>query len=219
MIKLPIFRFLSKLLPSGFKNQSASSSTPIGNTKKQSSNIESTDMDDSHYAYDEYDASKHLQPELSKKTFEEMKGFELGWALLEPINLASSPAHEKELSKQFSPAQKALYFFWFLDAQVTNGGFQQFYINGYRRYLIPIKAGLAFLNDHDMLAVVEQADKIYLNHIDAFPKDNSSGNFSEAYAIKAFDECESQYYDLHEKTMALIEQYARQHPADFVKLK
>jgi uncharacterized protein YwqG len=33
-------------------------------------------------------------------------------------------------SKRLSPGQKALFFIWYLDAEVTNGGFIQFYWNG-----------------------------------------------------------------------------------------
>lgn len=54
---------------------------------------------------------------------------------LEPINIAIGDENEKDLATRFSPAQKALYYVWYLDAEVTNGGFIQFYWNDYRKYI------------------------------------------------------------------------------------
>ena len=75
---------------------------------------------------------------------------------------------EIELSKRLSEGQKALYFFWYLDAQVTNGGFIQFYWNYYRRYLPPIIEGLKLIGDENLLELVVRADKKYLENKDKF---------------------------------------------------
>ncbi len=71
--------------------------------------------------YDTFDKSHHLRPEFPKADFNTLRDWDFGWFLLEPLNIAESLEHEVELSKQFSPGQKALYFYWFLDAEVTNG--------------------------------------------------------------------------------------------------
>jgi hypothetical protein len=92
--------------------------------------------------YNVFEKENHLQPIFEKERFDNLHGWEFGWEILSFINIAKSDDNERELSKRFSPGQKALYFFWYLDAQVTNGGFIQFYTNGYRNYLPTIIEGL-----------------------------------------------------------------------------
>jgi hypothetical protein len=79
--------------------------------------------------YDIFEKENHLKPDFDKSEFEELDSWDFGWAILQPINLAADKESEKALSKRFSPGQKALYFFWYLDEEVTNGGFIQFYWN------------------------------------------------------------------------------------------
>jgi hypothetical protein len=71
--------------------------------------------------YNSFDKDNHLQPVFDKAKFDTLHGWDFGWEILEPINIAKGDEDEFQLSKRFSPGQKALYFIWYLDAQVTNG--------------------------------------------------------------------------------------------------
>lgn len=170
--------------------------------------------------FETFDSTQHLQPFFDKKTFDSLHGFEFGWALLEPINIAQSRDDDKELSKRFSPGQKALYFIWYLDAQVRNGGFPQFYLNGYGEYIPAIKIGLQLIGDTGMHALVMRADNEYKTHqkvIDSFKQRDDWGPLYEPpYKFETYDRM---YYLANENMMKLIEAYARQHPYDFVKFK
>src|SRR5687767_6879013 len=82
--------------------------------------------------YWEFDKEKHFRPKLSKGDFFKLTGFDFGWFVLEPISIfVKDKEHEIERGKSLSYGQKALYYWWYVDAQVTNGGFVQFYYNGY----------------------------------------------------------------------------------------
>lgn len=185
----------------------------------QTQNNKSTETKPRH-GYDIFDKTNHLQPVFDKARFDTLHGFEFGWALLEPINIANSSDEDAELSKRFSPGQKALYFIWYLDAQVRNGGFVQFYLNGYGHYIPPIKDGLKLIGDTAMLSLVEKADMEYLQNkqlVDSYLKKT---NWSPLYnAPYKFGDYDSIYYKSNEGMMSLIEKYARQHPEDFVKFK
>lgn len=170
--------------------------------------------------FSEFDRANHLQPLFSRKQFDSLHGFELGWALLEPINLAKSREDEVELSKRFSPGQKALYFIWYLDAQVTNGGFVQFYLNGYREYILPIRNGLKLIGDTAVLALVDSADNEYINNqevVDSYTEKKSwQPLYDKPFKFSIYD---SIYYKSNKNMMQLIEKYARKKPEDFVKFK
>src|SRR5689334_9870885 len=99
---------------------------------KQSTSQTVTQVNQPMDTYQQFDSSIHLQPAIDKTRFDTTQGWDFGWMLLEPINIATDQENsEIELSKRLSKGQKALYFIWYLDAEVTNGGFIQFYWNGY----------------------------------------------------------------------------------------
>ena len=170
--------------------------------------------------YNTFDKNNHLQPFFAKAAFDSLHSWHFGWAILEPINIAKDDEDEKKLTIRFSPGQKALYFIWYLDAQVTNGGFIQFYWNNYRRYLPPIKDGLTLIGDRDMLNLIKKVNIEYLIHQDKFTSHKKKDDMEHLYdSLQNFDNFDSTYYAIHDKTMDLIEKYARQNPAEFVKFK
>jgi len=170
--------------------------------------------------YNVFDTDNHLQPVFDKTTFDTLHGWDFGWAILEPINIAKGKDDEKLLATRFSPGQKALYFIWYLDAEVMNGGFIQFYWNDNRKYLPPITDGLNLIGDTAMINLVNKADHEYLKHKKQFIFQRQKDDWQPLYdTLKNFDEFDSIYYATHDRTMELIERYARQHPEAFVKLK
>jgi hypothetical protein len=170
--------------------------------------------------WDKEDPSNQLRPELNKTQFDTLKSWDLGWFLLEPINIAADLDEEVEIAKRFSKGQKALYFFWFLDAEVTNGGFIQFYWNGRDMYLPPIIEGLKLIGDKELLDLVEKAEKEFGLHKEKFHEQREKDDWEPLYDnLKKFEEYNSIYYEIHDKTMALIEKYAREHPQEFGLVK
>lgn len=170
--------------------------------------------------YNSFDAINHLQPLFDKTTFDTSHGWDFGWVVLEPINIADSKDDNKLLTTRFSPGQKALYFFWYLDAQVMSGGFVQFYWNGFRKYLPPIIEGLKLIGDTSMLDLVSKADDEYLKHKELFILQRQKDDWQPLYdGLKNFEEYDSIYYTTHDRTMELIEKYAREHTSDFVKFE
>lgn len=187
-----------------------------GQTKNQSDKPTKSPME----LYNTFDKDNHLQPAFDKTKFDTSHGWDFGWAILEPINIAKGDEDEILLSKRFSPGQKALYFIWYLDAEVTNGGFIQFYWNDYRKYIPPILEGLKLIGDTSMLDLVNKADKEYLANKEKFDSEKRKGDWEPLYDnLKEFEAYDNIYYKTHDKTMELIEKYARQNPSEFVKLK
>jgi hypothetical protein len=171
--------------------------------------------------YNLFYKENHLRPDLAKASFDTLHEWDLGWALLEPISKASGSDEEEILiSKMLSPGQKALYFYWYLNDEVTNGGFIQFYWNDYRKYLPPLKDGLKLIGDTAMLNLLEQADEEYLANKDKFESQRRMNDWSPLYEnLKKFDIYDSVFYKIQNRPMELIEIYVRKHPDEFVKLK
>jgi len=170
-------------------------------------------------AFDIFDKAEHLQPNFDKIIFDSLHRWDLGWELLSLINVADSPDENKELSRRFSPGQKALYFFWYLDGAVTNGGFVQFYWNNYRHYLPTIQNGLLLIGDEPMIKLIHDADRVYFEHRQLFVAQLQKADWAPLYKKEIFNEFDNTYYQLHDNTMDLIEKYVRVNPDEFVKLK
>jgi len=170
--------------------------------------------------FNTFDKANHLQPDFDKAKFDTLHGWDFGWEILQLIDVARGDEDEIKLSSRFSPGQKALYFFWHVDAQVTNGGFIQFYWNGYGKYIPPILNGLKLIGDSAMYNLVVAADEEYQRNKMHFDSKRTMSGMQSLYEdLKKFDEYDSAYYEIHETTMGLLEKYARQNPDDFVKLK
>lgn len=169
--------------------------------------------------FEEFDKSNHLKPKINKADFYQLTGFDFGWHLLEPINIAESLDEEPKLSERLSPGQKALYFWWYLDAEVTNGGFVQFYFNGKEKYVPAIISGMALIGDKEMADLVRKSHEIYEKNIRAFERgwsENSMEAFSKLYEeVTDLSELDDKYYSLNNQTMSRIEIYAKRHPFEF----
>ncbi len=165
--------------------------------------------------YWEFDKTKHFRPELNKGEFFKLSGYDFGWFVLEPMSkFVKNKAQEIERGKSLSYGQKALYYWWYLDAEVTNGGFVQFYYNGYGPYIPTIIKGLKHIGDTEMTNLVIKADKIYQKNKKLISKAQERDSFgSDLYdRLDQLSLLDDKYYELNEKTMSLIENYIRKHP-------
>lgn len=165
--------------------------------------------------YWEFNETKHFRPELNKGEFFKLSGFDFGWFVLEPISqFVKDKEHEIERGKSLSYGQKALYYWWYLDAQVTNGGFVQFYYNGYGPYVSTIIKGLEHIGDTEMANLVKKADKIYQKNKKLMDKAQKSDLFgSDLYdRLDEMSLLDDKYYEMNERTMSLIESYIRKNP-------
>ena len=116
--------------------------------------------------YWNFDESKHFRPKLDKGEFFKLTGFDFGWYVLEPISeYIKDEKGELKKGNTLSYGQKALYYWWYVDAQVTNGGFTQFYYNGYGKYVPTIIKGLKHIGDNKMAGIVNRSYEIYLSLI------------------------------------------------------
>lgn len=166
--------------------------------------------------YWNFDESKHFRPNLDKGEFFKLNGFDFGWYVLEPISeYIKDEKGELKKGNTLSYGQKALYYWWYVDAQVTNGGFTQFYYNGYGKYVPTIIKGLKHIGDNKMAGLVNRSYDIYLKENKKIKDARKGGlkEFSNLYKeIEDFDELDNEYYDLNEKTMKIIEKYIRKNP-------
>lgn len=168
--------------------------------------------------FDEFNSAKHFRSKVKWDKIKDLTGSDFLWEILEPISIMIGDAdHEEERAKRLSPKQKALHFFWYLDAEVTNGGFIQFYWNGYEVYLPSLKKGLELVGYDELLDVVIRSENEYDKHIDNFEEWREKENWEWLYEnLKEFEQLDDWYYSKSEEHYSVIEKYIRENIDDFI---
>ncbi len=168
--------------------------------------------------FSDFDQAKHFRGKVDWKQVKDMTGADFLWEILEPISdMIKDARHEETRAKRLSPYQKALHFFWYLDGQVTNGGFIQFYCNGYDSYLPAIKKGLALMEHQQLLEQVIKSEQAYEKHKADFDKWKKKKDWEWLYDnLEEFEEMDDWYYANKEEHYTLAEKFVRLHIDDFI---
>lgn len=167
-----------------------------------------------------FEKSEHFRPKISKGDFYSLVGTDFLWHITEQLsNFTKDKNGELTKAKSFSYGQKALYYWWYLDGQVNNGGFIQFFFNGYYIYTPTIIKGLKHIGDTKAAGLVERAYEQYLIENKKFKSARSTNDlqdFSNLYKeVTDFEDLDSIYYSLEESTIEKFVDYIRQNPNEF----
>lgn len=166
--------------------------------------------------YWEFNKIEHFRPNLNKGDFFKLTDFDFGWFVLEPISeYIQDEKGELKKGQNLSYGQKALYYWWYVDGQVNNGGFTQYYYNGYGKYTPTIIKALKHIGDDKMAELVNRSYELYLKENRKIKDARLGGweEFSNLYKeIKDFDDLDDEYYNLNSLTMKNIENYIRNNP-------
>jgi len=169
--------------------------------------------------YWEFDKKNHYKPNLNKNEFFALTGFDFNWFVLEPLSDYLED-EESELSKgkNLSYGQKALYYLWYVDGQVSNGGFIQYYYNGYGKYTPTLIKALKYVGDNKMADIINNSYEIFLKENIRFEnaKIGESEDFASLYkGIKEFEYLDTEYYNSNEESLKKLEIYIRKNPNEF----
>ena len=165
--------------------------------------------------YTEFDSDNHYRPKISRGEFFKNTDYDLAWLVLSPISdhFAKVKDETKAIS-QLSPEQKLLNFWWYLDGQVKNGGFVQFYYNGYGKYVPSIITGLQLIDDQKTISLLNTVHKEYLQNEKKISQTEDLFN-SDLYDELDFGGYDDQYYDLSEITIKKIGELLKSRPETF----
>ena len=174
--------------------------------------------------FDTIDDALQVRPEISKVDYYRLHGMDFNWIILEPMSQMVTDYNEKNTKilldsiKIISAEQKLLYFWWYLDGQVGNGGFSQFIYNGYDRYFPTILNGLKLLPNQSYYNLVKNVYNYYLNsELINFDRNNLNyfeDKFNENSILSLAD---SKYYKLSKQLYSDIEEFIRLNQSKFIQ--
>jgi hypothetical protein len=127
------------------------------------------------------------------------------YAVLEGLPQWYTEEHHNRLIQKLRPEIKELYFWSFLDGQVSNGGFMQFFENRFG-YMVPdIKKFYRQIGDLEGLETLEKAEEW------------AKGLTDESWIDDETNQLDQAYFDHMNDSRGLIESYIRANSGLFVR--
>jgi len=115
-------------------------------------------------------------------------------------HLKDNQADEYDAVLKFDKPQQAIYIIWCFEAQVNNGGFNQFYFNSSKVFAHLTPDALQLVGAHQFAKLAEKANEIYLINRDEIEKfnDGTIESFSKSYEDELFDDCDDEFFKLYQ---------------------
>ena len=161
-----------------------------------------------------------LRLSISISEFDTLHDWSLAWRLLEPIRNSSATFGKEKNINTASVGQQSLQAFYDMNSEVTNGGFIQFFWNGYGESISILKKGLQLVGDSAILKIVSAAETEHIKHQKEFENQKLKNDWEPLYDnLKTFDSLDQVYYKTQQKGIALFEKFIRDHAEQFIVLQ
>lgn len=134
-----------------------------------------------------------------------------------PANADQELAYILSLSKP----QQAIYIICLLEAEVNNGGFNQYYYNSSGQFAKLAPGALKLVGATQFAALTQAANKMYeeeKHHVTKH-QDGTPEGFSKSYDNNPLDEFDDQFYKLKEPLAELQIAFIRKNKSAFVGYK
>ncbi len=130
---------------------------------------------------------------------------------------------EYETVMSWNKSRQAIYMIWVLEAEVNNGGYNQFYANSSGQFYEHLPEAFRLVGANKLSGLTERANNIYEKEYKKITEhqDGSLKGFSKSYENNPLDEFDKEFYELDEieNLRQLRIDYIRKHKLDFIDLK
>ena len=110
--------------------------------------------------------------------------------------------HEKEYETVMSwnKSRQAIYMIWALEAEVNNGGYNQFYANSSGQFYKHIPDALRLVGANKFADLTERANKTFEMENDKIKKhqDGTIEGFSKSYDDNPLNDFDTEFYELYQ---------------------
>jgi len=121
----------------------------------------------------------------------------------------------------WNKARRSVYVAWQLDAEVNNGGFNQFYYNPSGKFYPLVPESLRYVGASLLADLALRANKTYEQQLNRIKKeqDGTPDGFSKSYKDNPLNEYDDAYYKLSRKENLekLLVDFVRTHKSAFVQ--
>lgn len=127
---------------------------------------------------------------------------------------------EYETVLGWTDAQQAIYVIWVLEAEVNNGGFNQFYFNSSGQYAELLPKALNLIGAPKFADLVVRANRVYEREKEDITRrqDGTIEGFSKSYENNPLNALDNEFFKLYdeEDLQKLQVEFIRKNKSDFV---
>jgi len=127
---------------------------------------------------------------------------------------------EYETVARFSKGQQAIYMIWCLEAEVNNGGFNQYYYNSRGQYAKLIPEALRLVNANEFADLLTKTNNIFETDYEKIIKyqDGTLEGFSKSYDDNPLNDLFDEFYELNknEELQKLQIEFIRKNKNEFI---
>lgn len=120
----------------------------------------------------------------------------------------------------WNKSRQAIYMIWILEAEVNNGGFNQFYYNSSGAFYPYLPDALSLVGATHFAQLTKQANAIFESEHPSITQhqDGTLQGFSQSYDDNPLNDLDDQFYDLYatEQLEQLQIEYIRENVTDFI---
>ncbi len=193
----------------------------FGCKEKNKTNKEKTEMDLLiEKSVSEFENRK-IYEKLSTEIFETIPDDKLEQVIMDNIDTNFEKGEQYTLEKisKLTKGQQAVFSTWWLEAEVNNGGFNQFYFNSSGQYAEMAEIGFKTIGAEKFSELTSRANKIFKENkkrLEEFD-DGTMESFSESYKNNPLNDLDTEFYKLYdsEKISDLRIKYIRENINEF----
>ncbi|MEP7376173.1 MAG: DUF4375 domain-containing protein [Chitinophagaceae bacterium] len=120
----------------------------------------------------------------------------------------------------WTKSQQAIYIIWCLEAEINNGGYNQFYFNPSGQYGDLTPDALKLVGAAKFADLAERANEVYKKENEKITKhqDGSLEGFSKSYDDNPLNKFDDEFYELYRKEnlQQLQVDFTKKHKQDFI---
>lgn len=129
--------------------------------------------------------------------------------------------HEYEIVLSWNKYKQTIYFIWLLEAEVNNGGYNQFYFNSSGQFADLVPDALKMIGAYKFAKLTEKANKIYKSQNTKITEhlDGTLEGFSKSYKNNPLNDLDDEFYKFYntENLQKLQTDFIRKNKKEFLK--
>tara|TARA_Y100001934_G_C12255617_1_gene727369 strand:+ start:154 stop:771 length:618 start_codon:yes stop_codon:yes gene_type:complete len=158
---------------------------------------------------------------LTSEILDSISDDKLEQAIMDNIDTKFQDGEQYTLDKisKLTNGQQAVFSTWWLEAEVNNGGFNQFYFNSSGQFAEMAEIGFMTIGAKKFSELTKRANKIYSENKERLEEfdDGTMESFSESYRDNPLNDLDTEFYNLYdsEKIEQLRIKYIRDNKNEF----
>ncbi|WP_051697507.1 DMP19 family protein [Prevotella sp. 10(H)] len=165
--------------------------------------------------------NRRIYKKLTKEIIDSVSDDDLVQVVFDNICTCMKPdySNDYDVVIKLSAGQQSIYSTWCVEAEVNNGGFNQFYFNSSERFADMAVNGFLLIGAEQHYKLMKEANKVYSENKEKLGSynDGTLQSFSESYKDNPLKELDKIFYELEEDLNELRVKYIRVHYQEFIQ--